>query len=154
MAVIEMGEGTMHQAGHCIYPASCIRIGDRAVLISGESGIGKSELALGLIDRGAQLISDDQVALRQEGTQIIASPAPNIGGLIEMRNLGLMPMQPGQPCRVAIIIELNRAAPRWIEHCQQRTILGHAIPEILLSPDSAILPLKAEMALQAYGLKG
>jgi serine kinase of HPr protein (carbohydrate metabolism regulator) len=148
----------MHQDGHCIYPASCVRIGDRAVLITGESGIGKSELALALIDRGAQLISDDQVALQREAGQLVASPAPNIGGLIEVRNLGLMPMpmpiEVSAQCAVALIIELNRTAPRWIERCPKRCILDIAIPEILLNPDSTILPIKAEMALQAYGLKG
>jgi len=33
-------------------------------------------------------------------------------------------------------------------------LLGVEIPEILLSPDSRVLPIKAEMALQAYGIKG
>ncbi|MDM7967116.1 HPr kinase/phosphorylase [Blastomonas fulva] len=144
----------MHPAGQCIYPASCVSIGGAAVLISGASGIGKSELALALIDRGAQLISDDQVALRCEGERLVASPAPNIAGQIEMRNLGLMPMPPGPDCPVALLIELNRAAPRWIERCEQRVILGVAIPQILLTPDSHVLPIKAEMALHAYGLKG
>lgn len=144
----------MAQGDSCTYPASCVSIGGIALLISGESGIGKSELALALIDRGARLISDDHTALRREGDRIIASPAPNIGGLIEVRNLGLLPVEPGPDCQVALLVELNRAAPRWIERSQQRMILGLAIPEIQLSPDSAVLPIKAEMALQAYGLKG
>ncbi|MBA3881078.1 MAG: aldolase, partial [Sphingobium sp.] len=38
---------------------SCVAIGDRAVLIEGRSGAGKSDLALRLIDRGARLVSDD-----------------------------------------------------------------------------------------------
>lgn len=144
----------MAQVDRCAYPASCVGLGGQALLISGESGIGKSELALALIDRGAQLISDDHTELRREGDRIIASPAQNIGGLIEVRNLGLLPMVPGPDCSVALLIELNRAAPRWIERTQQRMILGVAIPEILVSPDSHVLPIKAEMALQAYGLKG
>lgn len=143
----------MAQAQKCTYPASCVSIGGAALLISGESGIGKSELALALIDRGAQLISDDHTALRVDHGRLVASPAPNIGGLIEVRNLGLLPVEPGPDCPVAMLIELNRAAPRWIEHSRQRMILGIALPEILLSPDSRVLPIKAEMALQAYGLK-
>lgn len=144
----------MQSAAQCTYPAGCVSIHGAAVLITGESGIGKSELALALIDRGARLISDDQVALRCEDGRIIASPAQNIAGQIEVRNLGLMPMLPGPPCAVALLIELNRAAPRWIEQCEHRVILGVAIPQILLTPDSAVLAIKAEMALHAYGLKG
>ncbi len=144
----------MQPAGHCTYPASCVSIGGTAILITGESGIGKSELALALIDRGARLISDDQVALRHEAGRIIASPAQNIGGQIEVRNLGLMPMEPGPDCPVALLVELNRIAPRWIEHSERRVILGVAIPQILLAPESHVLAIKAEMALQAYGLKG
>ncbi|WP_244181548.1 HPr kinase/phosphorylase [Blastomonas natatoria] len=128
-------------------------IGGAALLISGESGIGKSELALALIDRGARLISDDHTALRRTGERLIASAAPNIGGLIEVRNLGLLPAEPGPDSPVALLIELNRAAPRWIERSQHRMLLGLDIPEILLSPDSRVLAIKAEMALQAYGLK-
>lgn len=144
----------MNPAGQNTYPASCVSIGEAAILITGESGIGKSELALALIDRGARLISDDQVSLRLEGERLVASPAQNIAGQIEVRNLGLMPMLVGSPCPVALLIELSRSAPRWIEHCQRRAILGVAIPHILLTPDSAVLAIKAEMALQAYGLKG
>ncbi len=144
----------MAQADRCAYPASCVSIGGLGLLISGESGIGKSELALALIDRGARLISDDHTELRRDGDRIIASPAQNISGLIEVRNLGLLPVEPGPDCPVALLVELNRAAPRWIERSQQRMILGVAVPEILLSPESAVLPIKAEMALQAYGLKG
>lgn len=144
----------MQPAGHCTYPAGCVSIKGAAILITGESGIGKSELALALIDRGARLISDDQVALRRTGERIIASPAQNIGGQIEVRNLGLVPIAPGPECPVALMIELNRAAPRWIEGVEDRIVLGLAIPHILLSPDSKVLAIKAEMALQAYGLKG
>ena len=149
----EKGEEMGRPSGQCTYPASCVSIGGAAVLITGESGIGKSELALALIDRGARLISDDQVTLRCEGEWLMASPAQNIAGQIEVRNLGLMSMPAGPDCPVALLIELNRTAPRWIEHCDRRAILGVAIPQIMLTPDSAVLAIKAEMALQAYGLK-
>lgn len=144
----------MQSAEHCTYPASCVRIGGAALLITGESGIGKSELALALMDRGAQLISDDHVALRLVSGRIIAAPAQNIAGQIEVRNLGLMPVTPGPECPVALVIELSRTAPRWIERSETRPILGLAIPHIVLSPDSRVLAIKAEMALRTYGLPG
>lgn len=144
----------MQATKECIFPASCIALQGRALLITGASGVGKSELALALIDRGAQLISDDHVTLRLDSERLIASPAQNIHGLIEVRNLGLLPMAVGTDCPVALVIELNRAAPRWIEQPQQRQILGLSIPELLMTPASSVLAIKAEMALQAYGLKG
>jgi HPr kinase/phosphorylase len=144
----------MQAHDHCTFPASCVALNGAALLITGASGVGKSELALALIDRGAQLISDDQVALRLQGGRLIASPAQNIGGLIEVRNLGLLPMAVGEECPVALLIELNRSAPRWIERPPQRQILGISIPEVVLEPGSSVLAIKAEMALQAYGLKG
>ena len=52
--------------------ASCVAIGGRAVLIEGVSGSGKSDLALGLIDRGAQLVSDDYTVVQRREARLIA----------------------------------------------------------------------------------
>ena len=49
--------------------ASCVAIGDLAVLIQGHSGAGKSDLALRLVDRGAKLVSDDYTLLLRDGTR-------------------------------------------------------------------------------------
>ncbi len=46
-----------------IHQASCVAIGERALLIEGLPGSGKSSLALALIDRGATLVGDDGVVL-------------------------------------------------------------------------------------------
>ena len=52
-----------------LFQASAVAINGRALLIEGEPGAGKSSLALALIDRGAQLIGDDGVALRRVGCE-------------------------------------------------------------------------------------
>ena len=142
----------MAQGDRTTYPASCVSIGGAAMLISGESGIGKSELALALIDRGARLISDDHTALRREQGRIIASPAPNIGGLIEVRNLGLLTFPVAGETPVALILRLDPAAPRFIEHADRTEIAGASVPLILIWPDSVNAAIKAELALQHYGL--
>lgn len=43
--------------------ASCVAIGAKGVLILGESGAGKSDLALRLMDEGARLVADDRTEL-------------------------------------------------------------------------------------------
>ncbi|MCE2927825.1 MAG: HPr kinase/phosphatase C-terminal domain-containing protein [Rickettsiales bacterium] len=70
--------------------ASCVAIQNKAVLIFGESGSGKSDLALRLIDRGAVLVADDQVMLRADQNLLIASSPETIAGLIEARGIGLL----------------------------------------------------------------
>jgi HPr kinase/phosphorylase len=61
------------------------------VLISGESGLGKSELALELISRGHGLVADDAVELHRIGpTTIEGRCPPLLQGLLEVRGIGLM----------------------------------------------------------------
>lgn len=61
------------------------------VLISGESGLGKSELGLELISRGHGLVADDVVELHRVGPTTIEGRCPQIlHGLLEVRGLGLL----------------------------------------------------------------
>jgi HPr kinase/phosphorylase len=61
------------------------------VLISGESGLGKSELGLELISRGHGLVADDVVELHRIGPTTIEGRCPPIlQGLLEVRGLGLI----------------------------------------------------------------
>ncbi|MGM8215231.1 HPr(Ser) kinase/phosphatase [Bacillaceae bacterium W0354] len=61
------------------------------VLITGKSGIGKSETALELIKRGHRLVADDNVEIRQEDYDtLIGNPPPLIEHLLEIRGLGII----------------------------------------------------------------
>src|SRR5690606_17651483 len=61
------------------------------VLISGESGLGKSELALELISRGHGLVADDVVELSRIGPQAIEGRGPPLlRNLLDVRGLGLL----------------------------------------------------------------
>lgn len=61
------------------------------VLITGESGIGKSEAALELIKRGHRLISDDVVEIRKVSEETLIGTAPEITKhLIELRGIGII----------------------------------------------------------------
>ena len=61
------------------------------VLITGESGIGKSEAALELIKRGHRLVSDDVVELRRVSDVTLVGSAPDITRhFIELRGIGII----------------------------------------------------------------
>ena len=134
---------------------SCVAVGGRdalrGVLIEGAPGSGKSSLALALIDRGAVLVGDDAVTLESRDGRLHAAPPPNIAGLIEIRNVGLVEL-PAVSAPLALVIRLDPAAPRYIDAAGRVERAGHALPLVALFPDSPVLALRAEHALQRYGL--
>lgn len=60
------------------------------ILIMGRSGAGKSETAIGLLEKGAALVADDMVHLRNLGEELIASSPELSRGYIEMRGIGII----------------------------------------------------------------
>ena len=61
------------------------------VLITGESGIGKSEAALELVKRGHRLVTDDVVEIRKVSEETIIGSAPDITKhFIELRGIGII----------------------------------------------------------------
>jgi len=130
---------------------TAVSIDGRGVLILGAPNSGKTSLALALIDRGAGLIGDDGVAISDEEGRVMASPPPNITGMIEVRNIGIVQM----PCNSAplcLILELDKEAPRFIDEADSRELAGQSIPMIKFKPGDAVQAIRAEMALAQYGL--
>lgn len=61
------------------------------VLITGESGMGKSELALELLSRNHRLIADDAVEFSRTNPDVLLGRSPEIlSGLLEVRGLGIL----------------------------------------------------------------
>ena len=61
------------------------------VLITGKSGVGKSETALELVKRGHRLVADDCVEIRQEAENTLVGSAPKlIEHLLEIRGVGII----------------------------------------------------------------
>jgi serine kinase of HPr protein (carbohydrate metabolism regulator) len=129
-----------------------VAIGDRAVLIAGAPGVGKSSLALALIDRGAMLVGDDGVDLHVMDGRLFASPAPTTQGLIEVRGVGLMPMPTLRNVPVALLICLSHDAPRYVEEAPREAVMKVQLPAITLWPEASALALRVEMALARHGL--
>ena len=61
------------------------------VLITGESGIGKSEIALELVKNGHRLVADDNVEIKEIGKNVLIGKSPElIENLLEIRGLGII----------------------------------------------------------------
>lgn len=132
--------------------ATCVAIKRRGLMIEGAPGSGKSSLALTLIDRGARLIGDDSVLVRASQGVLVAQPHPRTRGLIEVRNLDLLPFPCEDEARVALVIRLDPTAPRYIEQPEKLEIEGVTLPLVRLWPEGGPIALKAELAMERFGL--
>ncbi|MFM6931675.1 MAG: HPr kinase/phosphorylase [Novosphingobium sp.] len=135
-----------------LHQFTAVSIKGRGVLIEGAPGSGKSSLALALIDRGARLVGDDGVTLAALEGRLTAGPAPATAGLLEVRNVGLVAMPFLDRAAIALAIALDPEAPRFIDAAEECRLLGLIIPKVRLWPDSPVLALRAELALERYGL--
>jgi serine kinase of HPr protein (carbohydrate metabolism regulator) len=134
-----------------IVHASCVAIAGRAVLLAGRSGVGKSDLALRLIDRGAKLVSDDYTELRLVGETLLARAPETIAGKIEVRGLGVIELQAEADVPVCLYADLDRSVERLPE-AETIALAGQAIPLIVIAALEASAPLKLEYALVRFGL--
>lgn len=68
-----------------------VDIGGEGILITGESGVGKSEMALELIKRGHRLVADDAVEIKKVSKQTLIGTCPElIRYFIELRGIGII----------------------------------------------------------------
>ena len=132
--------------------ASSVAIDDRAILITGVSGSGKSDLALRLIDRGFTLISDDQTLVRRDGDRLIASAPPSIKGKLEIRGIGIIEMETANDVPVALLVELTSDIQRLPDDSRERPILGINLPLVTIDATTASAAAKVALALGRFGL--
>ena len=133
--------------------ASTVALDGRAVVISGPSGSGKSDLALRLLDRGFMLVSDDRTLVRKDGDTLVASAPPNIAGKLEIRGIGIVDMDTVGDVPVALLVELTSDIQRLPDDNRDRPVLGVRVPLISNDAMSASAPSKVALALDRMGLK-
>lgn len=131
---------------------TAVALDGRALLLSGPPGCGKSSLALALIDRGAVLIGDDGVMLESGEGVVMAYPPGPTGGLIEVRNVGLVRL-PVTSAPVALLLRLMPDAPRFADAADETELCGIPVPALAFAPGDAVQALRAEYALRTYGLR-
>lgn len=131
--------------------ASTVARDGRAVLITGASGAGKSDLALRLIDGGFQLVSDDQTLVKREGDQLLASAPPTIAGKIEIRGIGILDIGHIDNVPVALVVELASDIERLPESDRTRQILGLSLPLIGVDAKTASAAAKVAISIEHLG---
>jgi serine kinase of HPr protein (carbohydrate metabolism regulator) len=120
--------------------ASAVLVGEGGVLLRGASGVGKSLLALALIERVrreggfAALVADDRVWLDAVNGRLIAHGSSQLAGLCERRCEGLVeaPHEPRAVLRLIVdLAERGQAPPRMPEAADRYgTLCGIALPRL------------------------
>lgn len=128
--------------------ASCVAIDGVAVLIEGRSGVGKSDLALRLIDRGAALVSDDYTHLVRRQKRLYAAPPANLAGRIEVRGVGIVEMAHVADVAVALIVTIAGDPPRMPLDETRRRVAGVEVDVVALPALEPSAPIKVELALR------
>ena len=133
--------------------ATCVAIGERGALLLGPSGSGKSDLALRLIDAGAMLVADDQVALVVRDGRLVASAPPHLPSLLEVRGVGLVPM----PCRSEVTLSAAFALrpgghPERLPAPASWRHAGVAIPLYTLDPEEPSVAARVRLLVSTARL--
>lgn len=84
---------------------------ESAVLLLGDSGAGKSGIALRLIAMGARLLADDQTALFVESGELHAEAIAMARGHIEIRGIGIVKIPVADRAPVLFCVRLSQDAP-------------------------------------------
>jgi HPr kinase/phosphorylase len=140
----------MTGAGGASIHASAVMVGNRAVLIRGPSGSGKSRLAFDLILCGRSrqlpptvLVGDDRVHLATVGGQLLVRPAPALAGLIEVRGLGIRHCDHVEQAVVGLIVDLaaTDAARLPVPEALHICISGVILPRIPVAANHSPLQM-------------
>lgn len=117
------------------------------VLMTGKSGVGKSELALELISRGSRLIADDAPEFVRKAPDIIAGSCPDtLLNFLEVRGLGILniahmfgesAVKPNKYLRLIVHLEpLAEMASRNMDRLSgnrgTQNVLGVEVPKVIL----------------------
>lgn len=135
-----------------IVHASCVDVDGQGVLLLGKSGSGKSDLALRLIDEGAQLVADDQVHLVAKNEELYASAPGRLTGLLEVRGVGILrlPYRREVRLRLAVRNVFETEVERY-PHAQYYDCEGVRIPLCSLCAFDHSTPAKIRAVLRAWG---
>ena len=135
------------------FHATAVVLGDRGIVIAGEPGMGKTQLALDLISQArtqglfARLVADDQILLSAHGGRLVCAAPAAIAGLVEIRGLGPSPVAHQARAPVDLVVRLvERRAAERVPEAATELLLGCAVPLLRLAADDRRATLTAVMA--------
>lgn len=136
------------------------------VLITGKSGIGKSETALELIKHGHRLIADDSVIIRQINDQLVGSCPSLIRYFMEVRGIGIIDVRAmygvgavRDEKRLDLVVELEsweegKTYDRLGDKQETCTIIDTTLPKIVVPVKTGRnLSIIIEVAARNHRLK-
>ncbi len=136
-------------AGESVH-ASAVLIGERAVLIRGAAGSGKSRLAWKLLQAGragivpyARLVADDRVRIYAADRRLLAAAPETIRGMIEVRGLGVRRVDCEPLARVGLIVDLAAPDAARLPEASagEAEILGVKLPRLAVAAGEDAFPL-------------
>lgn len=87
--------------------ATCVALQNKGILITGPSGVGKSDTALRLIEQiGAMLVADDRTIIISKNNSLYAYSPENLKGLLEVRGLGIISKNYCDEAEIKLVVEL------------------------------------------------
>ena len=125
-----------------------VALGGMGVVFRGSPGAGKSDLALRLMDGGAQLVADDRVDVTVRRGRAVAFPPPVLAGLIEVRGIGVVRVRHRARAEIRLVVDLVK--PEQVERMpDEKTCLiaGVSLPCLKLAAFEASTPAKVRLAL-------
>lgn len=131
--------------------ASCVVWGEIGMLITGESGVGKSGLVSHCLMQGAKLVADDRVQLRAEHNTLIATAPDAIRGLIELNQVGIFDVSVLADASATVRFEIELTDHDALERMPQRayqTYESLTVPKVTLSGKDRFLASKTWLLSQ------
>jgi serine kinase of HPr protein (carbohydrate metabolism regulator) len=128
--------------------ASAVLVGERAVIIRGPSGSGKSRLALALLAAAksglllfARLVADDRIRISAAHGRILVSAPEAIEGMIEVHGLGIRAAECERIAVAGWIVDLAAKDAARMPKLMRTEILGVAIPRLPVAAGQDPLPI-------------
>lgn len=127
--------------------ATSVAIEDNGVVIFGDPGSGKSDLALRLIDSGATLISDDITVFSKLEKNINLFGIENTKGLLEVREVGIITVPYVEGIKLKLVVRLTDKVIERIPKKNQINLLGLKFPKLEINGKNSSSDAKVKVKL-------